>query len=105
MPWGRFTLSRRRRRPSRDSGAALDLDPWGASALKLVEGLPPGLPGLEATQLLPLAAALDKLYIPTRYPDALPGITPAAAYTGDEARIAIQQAREVLERVRVAIGD
>jgi HEPN domain-containing protein len=50
-----------------------------------------------------LAAALDKLYIPTRYPAALPGLTPAEAFTAQEARAAIGQAQEVLERARTAI--
>ena len=47
---------------------SLDMDPWGHSILRLVEDLAPGhLQGLK-----PQAIALDKLYIPTRYPDALP---------------------------------
>ena len=45
-------------------------------------------------------AALDQHYIPTRYPDALPGGTPADVYTLEQARGATQSAREVLQEMR-----
>ncbi len=81
---------------------SLDLEPWGHSAVKLLEDLPSSPPGLDRDGLVPVAAALDKLYIPTRYPDALPGLTPADAYTREEAVVAIGQARRLLEAVREA---
>ncbi len=45
-------------------------------------------------------AALDQHYIPTRYPDALPGGTPADVYTLEQAQTATKSAREVLEEMR-----
>jgi HEPN domain-containing protein len=33
--------------------------------------------------------SLDKYYIPTRYPDALPGIIPSEAFDKDDAERAI----------------
>jgi HEPN domain. len=67
---------------------ALGLDPWSHSLARLLRDLPPE----EAPffhPLLPQALALDKLYIPTRYPDALPGLTPKEAYT-EEAKKAVE---------------
>ena len=67
---------------------ALGLDPWGHSLARLLRDLPPE----EAPffhPLLPQALALDKLHIPTRYPDALPGLTPKEAYT-EEAKKAVE---------------
>ncbi len=81
----------------------LDLDPWGHSAVRLLGELPPGRTNLDVEALLPLAAALDKLYIPTRYPDALPGITPSEAFTEEEATRAIEQAGRLMEAVRAVL--
>lgn len=81
----------------------LDLDPWGHSLARLIKDLPPE----QAGALLPLldeALALDKLYIPTRYPDALAELTPAEAYTSAEARAAIRHATAILEAVSERLG-
>lgn len=83
---------------------SLDLEPWGHSAVKLIQDLPIAPAGFDRAALLPLAAALDKLYIPTRYPDALPGLTPAEAYTADEAKTAIGQAQRLIESVQAAVA-
>lgn len=80
-----------------------DLDPWGHSLGRLVKDLPPAARlGLEG--LLDTALALDKLYIPTRYPDALADLTPAEAYTRAEAATAAGHARRVIEVVRSHLG-
>jgi HEPN domain-containing protein len=67
---------------------ALGLDPRGHSLARLLRDLPPEEAPL-FHPLLPQALALDKLYIPTRYPDALPGLTPKEAYT-EEAKKAVE---------------
>lgn len=77
----------------------LDLDPWGHSAARLIRELPDTVKP-EFVSLLDLALGLDKLYIPTRYPDALPDLTPSEAYTQQEARIAIQFAQTILNHVQ-----
>jgi HEPN domain-containing protein len=46
-------------------------------------------------------ATLDQHYIPTRYPDALPGGIPAAAYTSAQATSAIALARDVVAAVQL----
>lgn len=74
----------------------LDLDPWGHSCAKLIQTLP------EAEQkafaaIIETALSLDKLYIPTRYPDALAELTPAEAFTQKEAQGAIASAEKVID--------
>lgn len=49
-------------------------------------------------------ATLDQHYIPSRYPDALPGGTPADVYTHGQAADAVGLAREVLTAVRELTG-
>ncbi|GIW24936.1 HEPN domain-containing protein [Meiothermus sp.] len=75
---------------------ALDADPWGHSLGRLVREMPGDAKGAFAP-LLDNALALDKLYIPTRYPDALAELTPAEAYTQAEARAALAQAEAILK--------
>jgi HEPN domain-containing protein len=79
-------------------------DPWGHSLLKLIETFPDD--GLRApiSTLLPQAKALDKLYIPTRYPNGLPDSVPSEVYTEPEARSAIDAASQVIEAVAAAIA-
>jgi HEPN domain-containing protein len=77
----------------------LDLDPWGRSVARLIRDLPDTVkPAFVA--LLDSALGLDKLYIPTRYPNALPNLTPSEAYTHQEARTAIQLAQAILAQVQ-----
>lgn len=53
-----------------------------------------------------LALSLDKHYITTRYPDALPNIAPHKAYNKQEAEIAINQAKDIINFVNKEIkGD
>ena len=42
------------------------------------------------------AAALDRFYIPTRYPNGLPGGIPADSYSEEDARQALELARVIL---------
>jgi HEPN domain-containing protein len=53
---------------------------------------------------LEAALALDKLYIPTRCPDALAELTPGEAYTPSQARAAIAHARAILQAVASRLG-
>jgi len=76
----------------------LDLDPWGHSCGRLIRDLPE-LPRKEFLPSLDTALALDKLYIPTRYPDALAELTPAEAFTRGEAHAAIQAGQRIIEQV------
>lgn len=49
-------------------------------------------------------AVLDQFYIPTRYPDALPGGIPSEAYTEAQARGAIETAGSAISFARERVG-
>ena len=66
----------------------------GHSILDLIEALPEG--AKPDSSFLNKAKALDKYYIPTRYPDAHPAGPAHRHYTATEAKEAIDLAREVL---------
>ena len=51
-------------------------------------------------KLLNKAKELDKLYIPTRYPNGLPDLTPSEVYTKDEASKAVKSSKIILEQVK-----
>jgi len=46
-----------------------------------------------------VCAELDQYYIPTRYPNSLPGGIPHKVYTGRQAAQALESARQVLDTV------
>lgn len=66
----------------------LDGDPWGHSCTRLIRDLPSPTQD-EFSPLTELALTLDKLYIPTRYPDALAELIPGEAFTAQEAQGAL----------------
>lgn len=70
---------------------------WGHSVAELCEDARHFDP--DFGKILPLGGSLDKYYIPTRYPNGLPGGIPAEAYTEDDARIALSLASQILEFV------
>ena len=70
-------------------------DPWGHSVAKLIDDFPIDPIRSDLARYTDLAKALDKLYIPTRYPNGLPDLTPSEAYTETEARSAIDAARTI----------
>jgi HEPN domain-containing protein len=49
------------------------------------------------------ASRLDQLYIPTRYPNSLPGGVPAEVFTEDQATEAIAYAERVLEQAAAIV--
>jgi len=50
------------------------------------------------------ARRLDQLYIPTRYPNGLPGGVPAEVFSREQAAEAIKQAAAFLERALATIA-
>lgn len=82
----------------------LDLDPWGHSVARLVDDLPASLVGTRFASAREAARHLDKLYIPTRYPNGLPEMTPAEAYTAKEADEAISSAEAIIALARQFMG-
>jgi HEPN domain-containing protein len=80
---------------------ALDSDPWGHSLQKLIRELSfvDEKVYKALSPLLKEAAYLDKLYIPTRYPNGLPDLTPDESYTEEEACEALKRAEKFLQKI------
>jgi HEPN domain-containing protein len=72
-------------------------DPWGHSVDALIEDALT----YDATlaDIRDLGPVLDKYYIPTRYPNGLPGGIPSRAFTADDARQALNTADQILRAV------
>ena len=52
------------------------------------------------SKALRFAILLDRFYIPTRYPNGLPDITPDMAFIEEDSDAAIDGARIIIEMVR-----
>lgn len=78
-----------------------DADPWGHSIRKLIEDLENVDLSLydRFKSLLRAGTVLDRFYIPTRYPNGLPELTPAEAFLEEDAEECIQQASKILVAV------
>lgn len=74
----------------------------GHALVDLLDGLVAGHPALGT--LRKAAQQLDQYYIPTRYPNGLPGGTPFEVFTQEQADEAIAFAREFIARARALIG-
>ena len=78
---------------------AVDADPWGHSVQKLISGLPAETRLSDWNSLLHTAGQLDRLYIPTRYPNGIPDLTPGQTYFEEDADTAVGAARQILAAV------
>lgn len=74
---------------------------WGHSVAELWREVAAGDSAL--VKLQAVAAHLDTYYIPTRYPDALPGGVPAHAYDSESAERAISAATTIIETCRMLL--
>ena len=63
-----------------------------------------GQAGLADPALLDAARVLDQFYIPTRYPNGLPGGTPAEHYTAEQAGRAREDAAAIVGAARARLG-
>jgi HEPN domain-containing protein len=74
----------------------VDADPWGHSVQRLITEFPQQveIPDLDAW--LEQGALLDKFYIPTRYPNGLPDLTPGQVYRLSDARRGLGAARTLV---------
>jgi HEPN domain-containing protein len=84
-----------------------DADPWGHSIRKLVEDLENVDLSLydRLKSLLRAGTMLDRFYIPTRYPNGLPELTPGEAYLDEDAEECIRHANEILTVVKSLLPD
>jgi HEPN domain-containing protein len=71
---------------------------WGHSVAELCKNAQTFDP--EFNQLELKAGSLDKYYIPTRYPNALPGGIPSKAFDENDAKNAIRLTKEVIDFVK-----
>jgi len=74
----------------------------GHSVMRLADGLRAEVPGIG--ELMEAAGTLDQYYVPTRYPNGLPGGVPFEAFGERQARAALEDAERfvtlAIERVR-----
>jgi len=75
-------------------------DPLGHSVVKLIQEFPRTEIKKSLSKLLNKAKELDKLYIPTRYPNGLPDLTPSEVYTEEEASKAIESSKIILDQIK-----
>lgn len=75
-----------------------NLNGWGHSIHSLLEKYKE-IKNENFDDLKRMALSLDKHYITTRYPDALPNIVPHKAYNKQEAELAINQAKKIINYV------
>ena len=83
-----------------------DADPWGHSIKKLIEDLT-SVDFKLYQKLEPharMGMVLDRFYIPTRYPNGLPDITPDVAFTNEDADTCITYSKKILDEVRSLLG-
>jgi len=97
--WACFAAQQSAEKAAKAAHAALGQEAWGHVVTELLDALRPNTAGIDEN-LLDRARALDKLYIPTRYPTGLAGGAPADFYTRPEAERAIADAEAVLEVCR-----
>lgn len=72
-------------------------DPWGHSIQALVRDFPCPDDAPDWIGWQQEAALLDRYYIPTRYPDGLPDLTPSEVYFETDSLQAIASARRFAE--------
>ena len=79
----------------------IDADPWGHSIRKLIDDLAQVNVDVfnKVTHLTRDGTVLDRFYIPTRYPNGLPDLTPDAAYSIEDADLCADCAAKIIDVV------
>jgi HEPN domain-containing protein len=85
----------------------LDADPWGHSVRRLIQGLEQVDPDTKSKLELVLKSALllDRYYIPTRYPNGLPDLTPEEAFLEEDAAGCIENSGKIIEAVKKILSE
>lgn len=81
----------------------LDADPWGHSIQKLLQDAPHENQAVFSAELLAMATVLDRFYIPARYPNGLPDLTPGTTFTVQDAEMACRYAAEILKEMKADV--
>jgi HEPN domain-containing protein len=74
-------------------------EPSGHSLVRLMQDYPNEPDHSQLMALIDHSKQLDKLYIPTRYPDGLPDLTPSEVFSEADASTAIDHAWLIIEWV------
>jgi HEPN domain-containing protein len=97
--WACFAAQQAAEKAAKAAHERLGSEAWGHSVTELLDALRPDAAEI-GTELLDRARALDKLYIPTRYPNGIPSGAPADYYTRPEAERALADAEVVIALCR-----
>lgn len=100
--WSAFAAQQAAEKAIKALFQVLHLDAWGHTLSVLLASLPEA--SRPDQRLIDVAKALDKHYIPTRYPNGFERGAPTDFYTRDEAATAITHAETILEYCRRQIG-
>jgi HEPN domain-containing protein len=101
--WACFAAQQAAEKAAKAAHEALGQEAWGHVVTELLDALRPQVPAIDEA-LLDRARALDKLYIPTRYPNGLASGAPADFYTRPEAERALGDAEAVLAVCRAVLS-
>lgn len=77
-----------------------DADPWGHSIQRLIREFPGHAELPNPEEWLTQGATLDQFYIPTRYPNGLPDLTPGQVYRAEDAQRAFTAVRSLIAACR-----
>jgi HEPN domain-containing protein len=75
----------------------LDSDPCGHSVQRLIMDFPHRSDIADIDVWIECGAILDKFYIPTRYPNGLPDLTPGQTYRKEDGQQGIGAARKLVQ--------
>lgn len=76
-----------------------DEEPWGHSVCRLIEELEREPQHTVLMQLHEDAQLLDRFYIPTRYPNGLPELTPQEAYSRRDSQEGLLSSKKIIDFV------
>lgn len=93
--WACFAAQQAAEKAAKAAHAALSQEAWGHLVTELLDALRAREPAVDDA-LLDRARSLDKLYVPTRYPNGLPSGAPTDFYTRPEAKRAIADAEAIV---------
>jgi HEPN domain-containing protein len=92
--WACFAAQQSAEKAAKALHLSLGQEAWGHSVTELLDALSAEVPVDDA--LLDRARALDKLYIPSRYPNGLPAGAPVDFFTAGEAERSVRDAEAIL---------
>ena len=78
----------------------VDAEPWGHSVQRLIAQFPRQIEISNLEGWIEQGALLDQFYIPTRYPNGLPDLTPGQVYRSEDARRGLEAARSLVAACR-----